>query len=124
MPDSIPLGKSLNFPSALSKVTFSPEPLHVDTPRDPTGTHLPEIVVYEHADFAGAEWRTNLSYSYVGDDWNDKISSIIVVSGRWEFYVDANLQTLAGTLDPGYYRFVADVGIPNDSISSFRAIAL
>jgi hypothetical protein len=27
---------------------------------------LPEVVVYEHINFSGAAWRTNLNYLYVG----------------------------------------------------------
>ncbi|HEY7078920.1 MAG TPA: peptidase inhibitor family I36 protein [Nitrososphaeraceae archaeon] len=42
---------------------------------------FPEIVVFEHKNFGGAEWRTNLGWSYAGDFWNDKISSVIVISG-------------------------------------------
>jgi Peptidase inhibitor family I36 len=30
------------------------------------------------------------AYTWVGSDWNDTISSIIVVSGTWQFYTDAN----------------------------------
>ena len=51
---------------------------------------FPEIVVFQDINFGGAEWRTNLGYSYVGDDWNDKISSVIVISGTWQFFEHAN----------------------------------
>ena len=51
---------------------------------------LPEVVVFEHDNFQGWEYRTNLAVSYIGDDWNDQISSIIVVSGSWRFYADVD----------------------------------
>jgi hypothetical protein len=86
------------------------------------GVHMPEVVVCEHIDFGGAEWRTNLGWSYVGDFWNDKISSIIVVSGTWRFYEHANLGGQFWDLGPGYYHWVEEVGIPNDIISSFQPI--
>ena len=35
---------------------------------------LPEIVVYDHIGFKGAYARTNLSFHYLGDFWNDRIS--------------------------------------------------
>jgi len=87
---------------------------------------VPEVVLYDDINFGGAEWRTNLGYSYVGDFWNDKISSLIVVTGVWQFWRDPNFQgvgDLPWVLNPGYYSWVENVGIPNDTISSFRPIA-
>jgi hypothetical protein len=87
---------------------------------------IPEIVVYWDINFQGESWRTNLDYSYVGDHWNDQISSIIVVSGQWQFYVDAGYQYPEPNhpLGPNYYANVEAVGIKNDSISSFKCVAL
>ncbi len=84
---------------------------------------FPEVVVFEHIDFGGAEWRTNLTHPYVGDFWNDKISSIIVLSGTWEFFEHANFQGASTILGPGYYHWVETRPLPNmtnDTISSFR----
>jgi hypothetical protein len=83
---------------------------------------VPEVILYWDADFGGESWRTNLNYSYVGDHWNDQTSSIIVVSGTWQFWRDANFQGIGDNpwiLGPGYYNWVENVGIPNDTISSF-----
>ena len=88
------------------------------------GVHMPEVVVYVDKDFGGAEWRTNLSYSYVGDWWNDKISAIIVVSGTWRFWEHKDFQGRHWDLGPGYYPWVEAAGIPNDVISSFQAISV
>jgi hypothetical protein len=85
---------------------------------------LPEIEVFEHVDFGGDHWRTSFGYSYVGDDWNDKISSFIIYSGSFQFFEHANFGHSSWspvTLGPGHYRWVADVGIINDSISSWKA---
>jgi hypothetical protein len=49
---------------------------------------MPEIVIYDHIGFKGAYARTNLSFHYLGDFWNDRISCVIVVSGVWRFYRD------------------------------------
>jgi hypothetical protein len=84
---------------------------------------LPEVIVFWDINFGGESWRTNLNYSYVGGHWNDQISSIIVVSGTWQFWRNANFQPGPGDRDwilgPGYYSWVEAVGIPNDQISSF-----
>ncbi len=86
-------------------------------------TQFPEIVIYEDINFGGASARTNLNWLYVGDFWNDKISSIIVVSGTWRFYADSYYRGFSKDLGPGYYSWVPNVGISNDSISSFQVIA-
>ncbi len=90
---------------------------------DAAARDLPEVVLYEHIDFGGAQWRTNLSYSWVGSWWNDRISSIVVVRGTWRFYQHKDFQGSYWDLRPGYYRWVVAVGIPNDIISSFLNIA-
>lgn len=117
---------------------------------------VPEIILYEHANFEGREFRTNLlfvgdvgalthitfpsgvytqvfiqqNYAQAGSNllyktWNmnDKISSIVIVSGIWQFYRNINLnQELGPPLKPGYYPFVENIGIQNDHISSFECI--
>ena len=86
--------------------------------------HLPEVVLFEHRGFGGAERRTNFSYIWVGDWWNDKISSIVVVSGTWRFFEHRDYGGRSWDLGPGYYDWVEAVGIPNDLISSFKAIGI
>ena len=85
---------------------------------------LPELVVYDHIGFKGAYARTNLSFNYIGDFWNDRISSLIVVSGVWRFYRDEYYKGPHWDLGPGYYEsFFTEKG-PDDVVSSFQAIAL
>lgn len=86
---------------------------------------FPEVVVFEHITWGGAEWRTNLNHSYVGDFWNDKISSVIVISGTWEFFEHANFEGASTRVGPGYYSWVESkpFNMANDSISSFRVVS-
>ena len=87
-------------------------------------TRLPEIVLYDHVGFKGAYARTNLSFHYVGDFWNDRISCLIVVNGVWRFYRDDYYKGPYWDLGPGYYEsFFTEKG-PDDVVSSFQAIAL
>jgi hypothetical protein len=82
---------------------------------------LPEVIVFKDINFGGDSWRINLSYSYVGSAWNDSISSIIVLSGTWTFCLNAGPPGPSNpnwTLGPGYYSWVENYGIPNDSISA------
>ncbi|CAN5662450.1 hypothetical protein BH20VER1_BH20VER1_15910 [soil metagenome] len=85
---------------------------------------LPEIVIYDHTGFKGAYTRTNLSFHFLGDFWNDRISSVIIVSGVWRFYRDDYYKGDHWDLGPGFYEcFFKDAG-PDDVVSSFKAIEL
>ena len=85
---------------------------------------LPELVVYDHVGFKGAYARTNLSFHYLGDFWNDRISSLIVVSGIWRFYRDEYYKGDYWDLGPGFYASFFAAHGPDDVVSSFQAIAL
>ncbi|HEY0369595.1 MAG TPA: beta/gamma crystallin-related protein [Chthoniobacterales bacterium] len=85
---------------------------------------LPEVVIYDHVGFKGAYARTNLSFHFLGDYWNDRISSLIVVSGVWRFYRDEYYKGDHWDLGPGFYEcFFTEAG-PDDVVSSFQAIEL
>jgi hypothetical protein len=86
--------------------------------------HLPEVVIYDHICFGGAYARTNLSFHFIGDFWNDRISSLIVVSGVWRFYRDEYYKGDHWDLGPGYYESFFTAKGPDDVVSSFQAIAL
>ena len=99
-------------------VTLSREPTLAEAPP------MPEIVVFDHSGFRGAYARTNLSFLYLGDFWNDRISSLIIVSGVWQFFRDDYYKGDMWELGPGYYEcFFMDKG-PDDVVSSFKAVAL
>lgn len=90
---------------------------------------LPEVVVYKDSNFNNnSDWRFNLppgwGYSYVGDDWNDTISSVVVISGTWQFFEHAGFNGAFTTVGPGYYKFVEDpqFNMQNDTISSILCI--
>ena len=67
-------------------------------------SRLPELIIYDHIGFKGAYARTNLSFHYLGDFWNDRISSLIVVSGVWRFYRDEYYKGDHWDLGPGFYE--------------------
>ena len=60
---------------------------------------MPELVIFDHVGFKGAACRTNLSFHFLGDFWNDRISSLIIVSGVWRFYRDEYYKGDLGTSD-------------------------
>ena len=58
---------------------------------------------------------------YVGDHWNDQISSIRIYQGIWRFYIDANFEGGMMELGPGTYSWSSG-DMWNDSISSMRCV--
>ena len=81
------------------------------------------VILFEHANFHGAHKHVFGSESNLNasDDnfFNDKVSSIIVVSGNWNFYRHAGyVGRYATTLSPGAYSWVESVDIQNDDMSS------
>jgi|GEM_PF-4739587 len=91
----------------------------IKVPRPSGLKSLPEVVVYEDHDYCGHHKRTNLNVQLIGRELNDKISSIIVVQGKWRFYRDAHFLGDYWDLDVGYYP---SLGSATDVISSFQCI--
>src|SRR5438270_13311646 len=71
------LGPLSYHSSAAGKVTVEPNKEIV---------RLPEIVLYDHTGVKGSYARTNLSFHFVGDYWNYRMSCVIVESGVWRLY--------------------------------------
>lgn len=79
------------------------------------------IEIFTDAKFSGsASGSIGHNSAWIGDFWNDKISSIKVYSGIWEFFEHANFQGRSFRLAPGEYAWVGDVW--NDMISSFKQV--
>jgi hypothetical protein len=86
-----------------------------------------EVILFEHNDFRGAHKHVFDAEANLGDPidnfFNDKVSSLVVVSGEWLFYRNANFNTpYPRILAPGRYANVTDVGIQNDDMSSLRSL--
>ena len=98
----------------------------------------PHLIVYVDRNFGGLHTHifgdtpdfTQLALggvgSGIGGDWNDKVSSFVIVSGRWQFFKDIQFHPsplpFPGGLGPGLYPWVEAVGIDNDSLSSVKVI--
>jgi hypothetical protein len=88
---------------------------------------FPEVVVYWDKNFLGESWRTNLSYSYLGEHWEGLISSVIVLAGIWEFWSGTNFTGCSCKLSAGFYpSFKGEWCQPEfvgKCISSFRCVS-
>lgn len=92
------------------------------------------ILVFEHRNFEGRAkdislGSPNLSLSEDGF-FDDQVSSFIIASGHWMFYKHSGFRSpymRAGkplVLGPGQYPSVEALGIPENDISSLRAVNL
>ena len=78
------------------------------------------VTVYEDPGFKGARWSTTNGWAVIGWEFNDKISSIKVRSGIWQFFKDDNFQNQLETLFPGHYDKLRPSS--DNAISSFRCV--
>jgi len=79
-----------------------------------------EVAVYWDGLYGGEVWRSTQDQPSPPARWTKQISSVIVVSGIWDFYWDANFKGEVITFPPGAYPYVGDHW--NDRISSFRCV--
>ncbi len=92
---------------------FDPNAKRILKPENYTqGEPIPEIVVYSEENFRGEELRTNCDADFVGEKLNNKIKSIVIISGVWKFYRHAGFKhsnegtqliNSYGNLSVGYY---------------------
>ena len=82
------------------------------------------VKVYWNGNFQGITKDHYLPVRFVGAGWNDKISSIIVISGTWRFFDgrDYDHEHAHWDLGPGYYPILPDYGVHDDAISSFAPV--
>lgn len=79
------------------------------------------IQVFVDVNFSGgASNIVDFDSAYVGDFWNDKISSIKVFAGTWDFFEHSNYQGRSLRLSPGQYPSFNNQ--MNDVISSFKKV--
>jgi uncharacterized protein YkwD len=75
--------------------------------------------IFTDCNFSGTtSGSLDQDYSSIGDFWNDKISSIKIYSGVWEFFEHVNYQGRSFRLQPGNYPVLSEGW--NDVISSFK----
>jgi Beta/Gamma crystallin len=82
--------------------------------------NMPQIIAFDTEEFVGDHTHIFGNMRDLGT-WGNRISSLIILSGTWEFFDDENFTgTSLGTLGPGMYANVTAKGLKNNSISSVR----
>jgi hypothetical protein len=81
---------------------------------------IAQIIAFDNENFLGDHIHLFGNMKDLGK-WGNSISSLIILSGTWEFFDDEDFKgTNMGTLGPGMYANVTDKGLKNNSISSVR----
>lgn len=81
----------------------------------------PTIMLFEHVGFRGnMVTLTSATNNFKTVGFNDKVSSIIVVSGKWHLFTDAEFNGIISPLTEGYY--ISPGMFPNDGISSAKPV--
>lgn len=88
---------------------------------------IPQAIVFEDFNMTGSHTHlfANVPDLTQSDDfWNDKISSIVVISGTWTFFADpvgeGSQPNKSVTLGPGVYPDVTKKGMEDNSISQIK----
>jgi hypothetical protein len=79
-----------------------------------------EVTVYWDDDFKGDSFRTTQDQLNLEGGWNDRISSIVVTSGEWEFFQHREFGGRVLKLNPGRYPRLEREWF--HEISSFRCL--
>ena len=83
------------------------------------------IVLYGKRDFAPGSSGFRILFTDEPNlerhDFDNKVSSFVIVKGRWRFYTrNAYEGERNKRLEPGLYPNVESVGIPNNRVSSLK----
>lgn len=85
---------------------------------------IPQVVVFENFNMSGNHQHIFADIPDMtkwDNNWNDKISSIVVISGTWNFFADpmgaGSQPNKYITLGPGVYPDVTKEGMADNSIS-------
>jgi Beta/Gamma crystallin len=84
---------------------------------------MPQIIAFDGAELTGDHTHIVGDMRRLGK-WENSISSLIIVSGTWEFFDDDDFTgTNMATLGPGVYPRVTEKGLKDNSISSIRLVS-
>jgi hypothetical protein len=92
-------------------------------PQKAAAGEVPQIIAFDKDNFEGDHTHIFGDMAKLGK-WDNSISSMIILSGTWEFFDDQNLQgTPMAKLGPGRYANVTQHGLKDNSVSSIRLVS-
>lgn len=88
---------------------------------------IPQAIVFLDTNFEGNHahfFDSNPDLTSGSNEWNDDISSIVVIYGNWSFFADpegaGETENPHITLGPGIYPDVTTEGMADNTISQIR----
>ena len=89
---------------------------------------MARIILFKDASFQGPSQHFDESQNHLRPEFQDTVTSVIVESGTWQLFEQANFQGRSVTVTPGdrneYFNLsVHPGGIANDSITSIRLVS-
>ena len=87
----------------------------------PATGRYPQIVAFDNEGLLGDHIHIFGNTPDLGK-WGNSISSIVILSGRWEFFDEEKFQGDKVELVPGIYLHVKDHRLKYNSISSIRLV--
>ena len=109
--------------AVLFSATLAAAQQQPQTPVMPQRGDIPQIVAFDNEGLLGDHIHIFGTVPDLGK-WNNSISSMVILSGRWEFFDEENFKgTKMTELGPGTYLHVKDHGMKDNSISSIRLVS-
>jgi hypothetical protein len=92
-------------------------------PQKAPAGEVPQIIAFDKENFDGDHTHILGDMPKLGK-WDNSISSMIILSGTWEFFDDENFQGKSmAKLGPGMYAKVTQHGFKDNSVSSIRLVS-
>ena len=111
----------LGLLAVLCSATLAAAQQQPTTPVTPQRGDTPQIVAFDNEGLLGDHIHIFGNTPDLGK-WGNSISSMVILSGRWEFFDEEKFQGTKTELGPGSYLHVKDHGLKDNSISSMRLV--
>ncbi len=111
----------LGLLAVLFSATLAAAQQQPTTPVTPQQGDIPQIVAFDNEGLLGDHIHIFGNTPDLGK-WGNSISSMVILSGRWEFFDEEKFQGANVVLEPGIYLHVKENGMKDNSISSIRLV--
>src|SRR4029453_7346939 len=112
----------LGLLAVLFSATLATAQQQPPTPAPPPRGEIPQIVAYDNDGLLGDHIHIFGNTPDLGK-WGNSISSMVIVSGHWEFFDEEDFKGTKHELGPGVYLKVQERGMKDNSISSIRLVS-
>jgi hypothetical protein len=112
----------LGLLAVLFSATLATAQQQPTTPVTPQRGDIPQIVAFDNEGLLGDHIHIFGNTPDLGK-WGNSISSMVILSGHWEFFDEENFKGTKTELGPGVYLNFKERPIKDNSISSIRLVS-